>query len=66
MFVGMNVLRPCCMMITIAILMVYVQSIEESKLKRVDKNIKLIGPIDKVQRRFKKRDQVQENIGVLR
>ena len=54
------------MMITIAILMVYVQSIEESKLKRVDKNIKLIGPIDKVQRRFKKRDQVQENIGVLR
>ena len=40
--------------------MVYAQSIEESKLSRIYRNLKRIGTSDKNQRRFKKRAPIQD------
>ena len=45
---------------TVARLMVYAKSIEESKLKRMDKNLKRGGSTDHEQTRVKKRVQTQE------
>ena len=45
---------------TLARLMEYAQSIEESKLKRMFRNMKRGGSSDQDQSRFKKRPQTQE------
>ena len=46
--------------ITLGRLMVYAQSIEESKLRRMTRSLKMIGSSDQEQTRFKKRHQIQE------
>ena len=46
--------------ITLARLMVYAQSIEESKLKRMTRSLKRSGVSDQGKPRFMKRDQGQE------
>ena len=45
---------------TLARLMVYAQSIEESKLNRMSRKLKRSGPSDIDQPRFKKRSQAQD------
>ena len=44
---------------TQARIMVYAESIEEPKLRRMDRNLKRSGTIGQEQTRFKKRDQTQ-------
>ncbi len=46
--------------IALARFMVYAQSIEDSKIKRISRNLKKSGSSDKGQTRFKKRGQGQE------
>ena len=41
-------------------LMVYAQSIDESKIRRMSRNLKRSGSSDQDQSRFKKRSQTQE------
>ena len=61
-----NLLREECRSVmlhddmTLGRLMVYAQSIEESKLKRMSRNFKRSGPSEKDQPRFKMRDPTQD------
>ena len=41
-------------------LMVYAQAIEETKLSRISRNLKRIGPSDQNELRFRKRSQIQD------
>ena len=51
---------------TIARLMVYDQSIEESKLKRMTRNMKRSGSSEQGQPRLQNRAQTQKILGVIR
>ena len=50
---------------TLARLMVYAQSIEDSKLRSLARSLKRSGASDQEQNRFNKKVQSQENLGVL-
>ena len=50
--------------ITLASLMVYAQSVEESKLCRISRNLKRSGSSDQSQPRFMKRAQIQDGPSV--